>query len=72
MSRWPPQEQIARELDDVQARMSALILRLRPHPFEGLEKRSVEEEAELQEHSAGRKGCGAIPGLAEQSHGMNT
>ena len=37
MSRWPPQEQIARELDNVQARMSALILRLRPHPFEEFE-----------------------------------
>ena len=37
MSRWPPQAQISQELDDVQARMSALILKLRHHPFEDFE-----------------------------------
>ena len=34
MSRWPPQSQIAREIDDVQARMSSFIIGLRPHPVE--------------------------------------
>jgi hypothetical protein len=34
MSRWPPQTQIARELDAVQARMTALILGLKPNPTE--------------------------------------
>ena len=36
MSCWPPQAQIARELDDVQAKMSALILGLRPRPGEDI------------------------------------
>ena len=37
MSRWPPQAQIACEIDDVQARMSALIIKLRPRPLEEFE-----------------------------------
>lgn len=36
MSRWPPQAQIARELDSVQAEMSALILGLRPRALEDI------------------------------------
>ena len=37
MSRWPPQAQVARELDNVQARMSAFVLGLRPHADESIE-----------------------------------
>ena len=36
MSRWPPQTQIAHEIDSVQAKMCAIILGLRPFPFEDL------------------------------------